>query len=118
MLGHWDKEKAEIGVIHLKKWLPFCFNKHCHVKTDITGFLIHDKTSLVTKIMILRQLDAEIAWGEKLLAGILKNGRHFVYRTNLRWPYIKKCLFGHTLSLCQISNLYQKVHDSSTSHSR
>ena len=62
MLSHWDKEKAQIGVVHFEKWLPFCFNRHCHVKTDTTGFLIHDNTSLVTKIMILRQLEAEIGW--------------------------------------------------------
>ena len=62
MLGHSDKEKVEIGVGHFAKWPPFCFNRHCHVKTDITGFLIHDNTSLVTKIMILRQLEAEIGW--------------------------------------------------------
>ena len=54
MLGHWDKEKAEIGGSH------FVFHRHCHVKTDITGFLIYDNTSLVTKIMILRQLEAEV----------------------------------------------------------
>ena len=88
MLGHWDKEKAEIDGGHFSKWSPFCFNRHCLVKTDITGFLIHDNTSLVTKIMILRQLEAEIGWRSKSLAAILKNGRHFVYRTNLRWPYI------------------------------
>ena len=60
MLGHSDKEKAEIGSSHFEKWMPFCFNRHCQVKTDITVFLIHDKTSLVTKIMILRQLEPEI----------------------------------------------------------
>ena len=37
-----------------------CFDWHYHVRSDITGFLIHDKTHLVTKIMILRQLEAEI----------------------------------------------------------
>ena len=60
MLGLSDKENAEIGVGHFKKWPPFCFNRHCHVKTYITGFLIHDNTSLVAKIMILRQLEPEI----------------------------------------------------------
>ena len=60
MLGHSDKENAEIGVGHFEKWPPFCFNRHCHVKPDITGFLIHDNTSLVTKIMILRQIEPEI----------------------------------------------------------
>ena len=62
MLGYSDKEKAKISDGHFAKWPPFCFNRHCHVKTDITGFLIHDNTSLVTKIMILRQLEAEIGW--------------------------------------------------------
>ena len=60
MLSHSNKEKAKIGGGHFKEWLPFCFNKHCHVKIDISGFLIHDNTSLVTKIMILRQLEPEI----------------------------------------------------------
>ena len=58
MLGHSDKEKAEIGGSHLEKRRPLCFNRHCHVQTDITGFLIHDNPSLVTKIMILRQFRA------------------------------------------------------------
>ena len=60
MLGHSDREKVEIGGGHFEKWTPFCFNRHCHVQTDITGFLIHDGTSLVTKIMILRQLEPKI----------------------------------------------------------
>ena len=60
MLGHSGKEKPEIGGGHFEKWLPFCFNRHCHVKTDITGFLIHGNTSLIIKIMILRQLKNEI----------------------------------------------------------
>ena len=62
MLVHWDKEKAEIGVSHFEKWLPFYFNRYRHVKTDISGLLIHDNTYLVTKSMILRQLEAEIGW--------------------------------------------------------
>ena len=62
MLDHWDKENSEIGVGHFEKWPSFCFNRHRYVKTDITGFLIHDSTSLVTKIMILRQLETEIGW--------------------------------------------------------
>ena len=45
MLGHLDKGKADIGGSHFEKWLPFFFNRHCHVKTEITGFLIHDNTS-------------------------------------------------------------------------
>ena len=61
MLGHWDREIAEIGGGHFEKWPPFCFNRHCHVKTDLTRFLIHDNTSLVTKIMILRQLEPKIS---------------------------------------------------------
>ena len=60
MFGHADKEKAEKGGGHFEKWPPFCFNRHCQVKIDITGFLIHDNTSLVTKIMILRQLESKI----------------------------------------------------------
>ena len=60
MLGHSEKGKAEIRGGHFEKRWPFCFNRHCHVKTDITGFLLHDNTSLVPKIMILRQLEPEI----------------------------------------------------------
>ena len=61
MLGHWEKEKAEIGGNLFEKWLPFCFDLHCYARIDITGFLIHDNTYLVTKIMILRKLEAEIS---------------------------------------------------------
>ena len=61
MLGHWDKEKAEIGGNHFKKWLPLCFDRHCHVETNIklSGFLIYANTSLVTKLMILTQIEPE-----------------------------------------------------------
>ena len=45
--------KAEIGGSHFEKLSPFCFDWHCHVRIDITGFLIYDSTYLVTKIMIL-----------------------------------------------------------------
>ena len=62
--------------------------------------------------MIIRWLDAETKERQKSLAAILKNGSHFVFGTNLRWPYILKSLLGHILSLCQISNFYHKVHDS------
>ena len=61
MLGHCEKEKAEICGSHFEKSLPFCFDWHRHARIDITGFLIHDNTYLVTKIMILRKLDAEIS---------------------------------------------------------
>ena len=60
MLGHSDKEKAQIGGGHFEKWMPFCFSRHCYVETDISGFLIHNNTSLVTKIMILKQLEPQI----------------------------------------------------------
>ena len=60
MLGHSDKEKAQIGSGHFEEWMPFCFSRHCHVKTDISGFLIDNNTSLVTKIMILKQLEPQI----------------------------------------------------------
>ena len=69
----------------LKKWSPFCFDWHCHARIYITWFLINDSTYLATNNS--KQWEADISGRWKWLAAILKNGHHFVYKTNLRWPY-------------------------------
>ena len=40
----------------------------------------------------------------------------FCIRDESAMALFLKCLLGHTLSLCQISNLYRKVHDSTGNH--
>ena len=81
-------------------------------KTHTTVFLFYNYTYLVIKIMIITCLYAEIKERQKSLAAILKNGSHFVFGTNLRWPYILTSLLGHIQSVCQISNSYHKMHNS------
>ena len=119
MAGFWDKENIDICIEmikisggHFGKWPPFVLYGFIYAKNGTTIFLFYNNTYLVIKIMIIRWLDAEIKERQKSLAAILKNGSHFVFGTNLRWPYILKSLLGHILSLCQISNFYHKVHDS------
>ena len=116
MAGLWDKENIEICIEitkisggHFGKWPPFVFYGFIYTKTHTTVFLFYNNTYLVIKIMIITCLDAEIKERQKSLAAILKNGSHFVFGTNLRWPYILKSLLGHIQSLSNFKFLSQNA---------
>ena len=92
-------EMTKISGGNLGKWPPFALYGFIYAKTGTTIFLFYNNTYLVIEIMIIRCPDAEIKERQKSLVAILKNGSHFVFGTNLQWPYILKFLLEHILSL-------------------